>query len=371
MIEKYLYILLQNHDEVIVPNLGAFLATYSSSQIQSSKIKPPHKKIVFYPQLNFDKNNLLKETLIHEEDLSEKEFENILEHFLTEIEQNITFIFKANLEKLGTLTRKPNGELHFEQAEDSNLLSDSFGLPNLDFKPIASRTDDIEDKKEKIIVPINTESKANQDKTNSENSNKEKNTMNSDYNYTDPEEESDDKNSPIIWLIIIPLAFILIFLVYLFFQKDKFEDFKSYITGGDQITQVEDSILQVTEEQIPDTTKIEIIEDTTEVEVVEEEEETIPIKVEKREPITVSGDGVLTERTGRYYIIVGGFGNMNTAKKFRQALANHGYKVSFVPHNKRDDYFRVALIDFASEREAYNKRNELRINYPSAWVIKY
>ena len=367
MIEKYLYILLQHYDEVIVPNLGAFLATYSSSQIQSSKIKPPHKKIVFYPQLNFDKSGLLKKTIIYEENLTEGEFDVILEHFLNEIEENITFKFKAHLDKLGMLTRKPNGELQFEQSDEGNLLVDSFGLPDLDAKPINPNTtkNDSEKKSEKKEEPSTNLKKS-----------KKENTMNSDYNYTNPEEDSDDKNSLLLWLIVIPLAFLFLFLVYFFFfQKEKLEDFKSYITGENenQITQIEEEVIPVIleEEQAIDTLIVE--KDTTKVEEAEvvEEEETIPIKVEKRDPIVVSGDGVLTEKTNRYYIIVGGFGNMNTAKKFRQTLASHGYKVSFIPHYKRDDYYRVALIDFESEREAYNKRNQLLANYPKAWVIKY
>jgi hypothetical protein len=370
MIEKYLYILLQHYDEVIIPNLGAFLATYSSSQIQSSKIKPPHKKIVFYPQLNFDKSALLKKTIVYEEDITEGEFDVILEHFLNEIEENITFKFKAHLDKIGTLTRKPNGDLHFEQSDESNLLVESFGLPNLDAKPINPNATSGDSEKKTI--------KKEEPTTKFENSKKEEKTMNSDYNYTNPEEDEGDKNSLLVWLIIIPLAFILIFLVYFYaFQKDKLEDFKSYITGedGDQITQVEEEIIPevIEEEEQPiDTIKIE--KDTAKVEEVAEvieEEETIPIKVEKRDPIIVSGDGVLTEKTNRYYIIVGGFGNMDTAKKFRQTLASHGYKVSFIPHYKRDDYYRVALVDFESEREAYNKRSQLRVNYPNAWVIKY
>lgn len=372
MIEKYLYILLHTHDEVIVPDLGAFLATYSSSQVQSSQIKPPHKKIVFYPQLDFDKNDLLKNTLMSEEDLSESEFESLLEHFLSEIEQNMVFESKSALKELGTLTRKPNGELQFEQSQDSNLLSDSFGLPNLNFTPIATSSE-----KQETVTPLNTAKTTSQDKSNSDNHTKEKNTMDANY-YKNPEqeEEKEDKKSLLIWLLMIPLLFFFVLLLYFVFQKDKFEDFKSYITGKNTelVDDTQDTPVIIEELVTTDTNddEVEVVEEEADTsEVVVEEEHDIPIKVEEREAITVSGDGILTQKTGRYYIIVGGFGDTDKARRFRQALASHGYKVSFIPHNKRSDYYRVALTDFANEREAYNKRSQLRANYPNAWVIKY
>ena len=55
-IGKYIYLLLPEHDTVIVPGLGAFVSSYKSAQVdeQSGEMVPPSKEIYFEPKI---KNN--------------------------------------------------------------------------------------------------------------------------------------------------------------------------------------------------------------------------------------------------------------------------------------------------------------------------
>ena len=143
--------LLFQHDCVIVPGLGAFIANYQPSKVKlyESKIYPPCKAIAFNRSL---KNNdgLLIAYAARKENSTYKQAEEKVNTFvqscLTGLEKNQSFLFKD----IGRLFYDSNQNLLFEPAETVNYLIQTNSLPALEIAPIERLKTSIEDLRPKI-----------------------------------------------------------------------------------------------------------------------------------------------------------------------------------------------------------------------------
>jgi hypothetical protein len=101
---KYISELLLEHDCVVVPGLGGFVANYAPAQINSSRhtIFPPYKKIVFNRKL---KNNdgLLAEYISAVENKSFSEAANSLNLFAENILQRLNKGETILIDSVGSL----------------------------------------------------------------------------------------------------------------------------------------------------------------------------------------------------------------------------------------------------------------------------
>ena len=99
-----------------------------------------------------------------------------------------------------------------------------------------------------------------------------------------------------------------------------------------------------------------------EAEAAAEEESAQP------EPGTIS---IITERTGRYYVVVGSFVDGDLANDYGNDLAAKGSGIMILsPPDK--GFYRVALSDYSSWTEAQTNANGLKGDYgENVWVLKY
>jgi hypothetical protein len=134
---KYISELLLEHDCVVVPGLGGFVANYAPAQINGSRhtIFPPYKKIVFNRKL---KNNdgLLAEYISAVENKSFTEATNSLNLFAENVIQRLNKGETILIESVGSLAMGAENNILFEANTNSNLLLSSFGLDSIQALPV-------------------------------------------------------------------------------------------------------------------------------------------------------------------------------------------------------------------------------------------
>lgn len=136
MITKCLGELLHNHDCVVVPELGTFIAHECSAVVDyvNHRFTPPYKEIVFNCQL-LNNDGLLVHYLAEMEDVTEAIAADEIHTFamtslgLLEAGQTV------KLPGIGVLTKR-NDEIFFHKDEDVNFLEDAFGLSSFSMQPI-------------------------------------------------------------------------------------------------------------------------------------------------------------------------------------------------------------------------------------------
>jgi hypothetical protein len=134
---KYISELLLEHDCVVVPGLGGFVANYAPAQINGSRhiIFPPYKKIVFNRKL---KNNdgLLAEYISAVENKSFSEATNSLNLFSENIIHRLNKGETILIESVGSLVMGAENNISFEPNTSTNLLTSSFGFESIQALPV-------------------------------------------------------------------------------------------------------------------------------------------------------------------------------------------------------------------------------------------
>lgn len=130
-IEQHISELLFDHDCVIVPSLGGFLASNQHATISSNQfLLPPFRKIAFNVYL---KNNdgLLANHLVEYEHISYQQALVYIESFVTNCMREMNSGKKIILNNIGTLYFDREHNVQFEASRNSNHLKDSFGMEGL------------------------------------------------------------------------------------------------------------------------------------------------------------------------------------------------------------------------------------------------
>jgi hypothetical protein len=134
---KYISELLMEHDCVVVPGLGGFVANYAAAEINTSRhiIFPPYKKIVFNRKL---KNNdgLLAEYISAVEQKTFSEATVFLNHFSDNVIKRLEKGEIILIESVGTLAMGAENNISFEPNTSTNLLTSSFGLDSIQALPV-------------------------------------------------------------------------------------------------------------------------------------------------------------------------------------------------------------------------------------------
>ena len=152
---KYISELLLEHDCVVVPGLGGFVANYAPAQINASRhiIFPPCKKIIFNRKL---KNNdgLLAEYISAVEQKTFSEATAFLNNFAENVIQRLEKGETILIESVGKLVMGAEKNISFEPDTNTNLLVSSFGLDSIQALPVNR-----EENKIKENVFVNREAK--------------------------------------------------------------------------------------------------------------------------------------------------------------------------------------------------------------------
>jgi len=127
-VEKHIGELLYDHNCVIVPDLGGFVANYAPAKIHPTQhtFTPPTKNIVF--NINLKNNDgLLANQIAAFEKKSYSEALKYIDYFVKEINIQLKKGAKVKLDEVGTLFLDVEKNIQFEPAP-TNFLLDAFGL---------------------------------------------------------------------------------------------------------------------------------------------------------------------------------------------------------------------------------------------------
>ena len=150
-LEQYISELLYNHDCVIVPGLGGFVANYKPATIQpiQNTFSPPSKSISFNKNLN-NNDGLLANLIAQKEVVSFDVATKNIEDVVVEINQDLKLKKRITIQNIGDLFLNTENKIQFEPQNNINYLLGSYGLPVFQKQPIVRTT--IEDKITKEFV---------------------------------------------------------------------------------------------------------------------------------------------------------------------------------------------------------------------------
>lgn len=124
--------LLYEHDCVVLPDLGGFLAYFSHAfySEQNELYHAPQKRVAFNEALKLD-DGLLVHYLTINEQITRDEAQKRVRQFVDLIKNSIKEKGTYSLEGIGTLEINDEGKLQFEPTPITNFYAEGYGLKSL------------------------------------------------------------------------------------------------------------------------------------------------------------------------------------------------------------------------------------------------
>ena len=356
MIARHIKTILEENGKVAIPGMGTFTTSVFSAKIdaETNTINPAGSKISFVESIDYAEKGKIIDSIIKEQDISDKvQVEFDIRNFTEKIREDLKNNGKATIRGLGFFSQDDYGHIVFEQEENVNFLSASFGLPKLSLSkvvplPISETTATTES-------PI-TETAAQQSET-------------------QEGEVKDKKSDLILWLILIPLVVITAFLLYFFFNESAMKNLQAlnpFQSNQSELVEIEAN--DTNNPTAITSTKKDEAKDDTKKEISKTEDKKIPVakkkeEVKKETPKPVANNLVVTSKTNRFYLIYGSFSTLNNAKKAVTAQRKKGYKTAKVLQVNGKN--RVSLADFTSQQEADVGIRKHQGKFKGIWVFPY
>ena len=142
-ISYHIFNLLQEHDCVIVPNFGAFLARNISAKISrdGSRIYPPNKEITFNKSL-IKSDGLLINEISSNENISYEMANDKLNNWVVKSHKKISKQGYIEIKNIGSISLE-NDKYIFTPSQNSIFLKSSYGLNSVDSTEIKRSTNSI------------------------------------------------------------------------------------------------------------------------------------------------------------------------------------------------------------------------------------
>lgn len=142
-ISYHIFNLLQEHDCVIVPNFGAFVARNISAKISSdgSRIYPPNKEITFNKSL-IKSDGLLINRISSNENISYEMANHKLSNWVVKSHKKISKQGYIEIKNIGSISLE-NEKYIFTPSQNSIFLKSSYGLNSIDSNEIKRSTNSI------------------------------------------------------------------------------------------------------------------------------------------------------------------------------------------------------------------------------------
>jgi len=149
-INKHISDLLCEHNCVIIPDFGGFVANYESAFIDSrtNHMFAPKKSIVFNRSLKNNDGLLVNEIAVGE-GLTFKQAKKELDKYVLNLNESLSLHKKVFIDEVGTLLLTSDEKVLFVQSNSRNHLLDSYGFTTIQY-PAIQRTSVQERFEEKI-----------------------------------------------------------------------------------------------------------------------------------------------------------------------------------------------------------------------------
>lgn len=343
-IEQHISELLFDHDCVIVPSMGGFLASNQNAIITSNQVLlPPFRKIAFNVYL---KNNdgLLANHLVEYDHISYQDALVRIEKFVSTCLTEINSGKKIYLNNIGTLYYDREHNVQFEASRNSNHLKDSFGMDSLQLIPV-NREISINEKPKPLLREIRPSQPAKRT--------------------TSPRIKRSGKIVGVVALAATTLWFS--FNLYLVNPK-QFQTATLNPFDTQSVLKIKDtSTFPPTAFKNDHTTKVETVYVKT-TPPVEQKTSVEPVTtsiVPEKNKIVVSPSQI----NQHHFIVAGVFKIEENATAFVAQLHNQGFANASI--TKANHRWYVYYQGFESRNEAIAKNDSLKKNNLQGWIWNY
>lgn len=338
-IDLHISNLLYDHDCVIVPELGGFVANYNPAKIHPAQhtFTPPSKNIVFNKNL---KNNdgLLANQISTIENIN---YSSALQHihaFVNDSNLQLKKGEKVKIAELGTLFLDVEKNIQFE-ADTTNFLLDAFGLTQ--FQSPAIKRDNLGKRIEKEFK---------------------------DRGAIPAEKRKINIKRYVALAIAAPLVFAMIWVPL---KTDLLKSIN--YSNLNPFASKEMARPEIKVESKKTTTLPVLINNNDTSSLKSIPSQSLPVTATLVEPVKADTTAVVKSVDPnldlKFHLVAGCFQIPENAERFVAELQSQNISASIIGQNDRGLYV-VSCGDYASRNEANNELANLRKLQPNAWLFK-
>jgi nucleoid DNA-binding protein len=350
-VDKHISELLFEHDCVIVPEFGGFVANYTPAKIHPTQhtFTPPSKNIIFNKNL---KNNdgLLASHIVNAEKSSYPEALKYINLFVSAANIQLKKGAKVEVEEVGTLYLDAERNIQFEP-ETTNYLLDAFGLAQ--FQSPAIKRDNIGKRIEKEFK---------------------------DRGAVPQEKKKINIKRYVALALAIPIVFGMIWIPL---KTDLLKNINS--SSINPFASKDASKCAVVEKikVIPSKTKdaassVSANDTTKHITLNLSHNSSLPVTaslvenksvgIVKADSTSVSVKNVNANTDFKFHVITGCFQIKENADRFLITLQKQNIFASII--GKRNGLYVVSAGNYATSDEAYVQIQQLRKSQPDVWMLK-
>ena len=322
-INKHISDLLCEHNCVIIPDFGGFVANYESAFIDSRThhMFAPKKSIVFNRSLKNNDGLLVNEIAVGE-GLTFKQAKKELDKYVLNLNESLSLHKKVFIDEVGTLLLTSDDKVLFVQSNSRNHLLDSYGFTTIQY-PAIQRTSVQERFEEKI-------------------------------KHIDKAHLPSNKKP---WLkaaaVLIPLLMVSALGIS---NKDKIHSVYANLSpfGSSSST-----VVEAVETATTHLSSFDVESPTNNI------EEAVLSFYEAKNNMTT----VVENEVPKHFIIAGAFSSERNAKKMISKLQKSNFTSSKIVGKSKSGLYRVSYDGFVNSSDAIMALREIKMTNPSAWLL--
>jgi nucleoid DNA-binding protein len=330
-LDFYIAKLLEEHECVIVPDFGAFITNERPPNINETegKIYPASKRVAFNPSLTFN-DGLLINSISFSEKISYNEASDLVKKLLEQWKKKLSDKESLLLVGIGELTLNEDQKLIFAPLLSNNFHPDSFGLSELEIKPVIRKLAELTSVENELS-----------------------------YRVIEPEEETfevkhhhkTNKSRKVLYYSLTAYIPIIIGLWAVLFFTDPFNNSNESSLNPIEAKRKPASEAPVKSQKPP-------VEKTTQ-----------PEKIKPSQNVTTASvDNIKAASQGVLYVIGGSFKSYKNAAILQKEFQLKNYKSEIV--KSANHQYRVAYSKFSNRSEAENFLLAIRqSDNKSAWIL--
>jgi cell division septation protein DedD len=356
-LQRHIEILLLEHDCVIVPDFGGFMAHAVAARYDADDrmFLPPLRTLGFNPQLRMN-DSVLVQSYVEAYDLSYPEALRRIESEVGELKQQLSDHGHYDMDSLGTLTVNQEGNYEFEPGEAGILSPTLYGLSSFSIRTLG----DTQPLAAAVATSVTISDTVPEEKEESQ-------PALLDFTDDDDDKAVEVKLSWIRNAVAVAAAVAVFFLMATPVANGNL--------GSQTMSQLQHHILY---KLLPQDTNMVPAEPVQPVVAKETHKTTVTTKADEtpKTAAVVKADEpakqevMPRESVTTYCIVVASQVKKSNAEMFVDKLHQQGYKEAQVYiHN---DVVRVICGEYATEGEAYQHLNKLneKEEFWEAWVYK-
>ncbi|UOQ51626.1 HU domain-containing protein [Hymenobacter cellulosivorans] len=370
--------LLRDHDCVIIPEFGGLIADYAPAQVHPVRhtLAPPAKRVAFNQSLTRN-DGLLVDALSRSLNLTTAQARLLVRDAVGRLQAELDASQRTELPGIGIFRQSAGRGLEFEYTGNQNLLTASYGLPELVSRPIRA-TDALLARDRQQSAPILAVSRsrramktfriaatlvitglilsANYQFASQLGYLPESWKITSSQEPTTAESAAPEEAAPAVARQPAALA------------AHDWDDSAPVASAAEPVAPAAPAAVVAK----PVVRKPKAVAAKPVVKAPAATKPAAAVSVAKP-AVATDGGTTIKGRTGRAYVIVGAYNTLAHAEKGRMALVNHGHRhariVMPAPGSRK---FRLSAIDYANKAEAQKQLPVLRKHLGSSlWVLNY